>query len=179
MALTVEPLALADVLLVRARVHADERGALQELVRDSELARLGLPRMVQSNFSRSRQGVLRGLHYQRAPHVQAKLVRCTHGRIFDVAVDVRPGSASFGRWISAELDGRGDAMMFVPAGFAHGFCVLSEEAHVLYFMSDEYAPETEGAIRWNDPQIGIRWPVASPTVSARDRAAPLLAHAQL
>ncbi|MCA1726441.1 MAG: dTDP-4-dehydrorhamnose 3,5-epimerase, partial [Actinobacteria bacterium] len=122
----------------------------------------------------SRRGVLRGLHFQRDPGAQAKLVAVPRGRMFDVAVDIRPGSPTFGRWVGQELDGESGRMLFVPEGFAHGYAVLSDEADVLYRATAEYAPELEGGIRWDDPDLGIEWPVADPVVSARDRALPLL-----
>jgi dTDP-4-dehydrorhamnose 3,5-epimerase len=131
---------------------------------------------VQDNHSRSAKGVLRGLHWQDPPHAQGKLVRVTQGRVFDVAVDIRRESASFGRWVGIELDALSHRQLWIPAGLAHGFLVLSESADFLYKTTDYYAPEHECALRWDDPRVGVAWPLgdALPTLSAKDAKAPLL-----
>lgn len=177
----VEPLRLAGLKLVRPQVFADERGFFLEGFHASRYAEHGIDcAFVQDNHSRSRRGTLRGLHYQAtatlgAPALvtagQAKLVRVARGTIFDVAVDIRPGSPTFGQWEGVELDDRDHAQLFVPVGFAHGFCVISETADVIYKVSSPYVAEAERSIAWNDPEIGVAWPVADPIVSARDREA--------
>ena len=129
---------------------------------------------VQDNHSRSIHGILRGLHYQRNPHAQGKLVSCIQGQIFDVAVDIRKGSSAFGQWVSAELSGENHYMLYVPAGFAHGFVVLSESADVLYKCTKEYSQENDRGILWNDPDINIQWPITEPVLSEKDMKHPLL-----
>jgi dTDP-4-dehydrorhamnose 3,5-epimerase len=173
------PLAIPDVLLITPRVRADGRGFLVETYKRSEFAAAGIDEIfVQENHSSSLRGVLRGLHFQRAPHAQSKLVRVVFGTIFDVAVDLRPGSATHGRWVAADLSAENRTMMFIPAGCAHGFCVLSERAEVVYHASAEYSPEHESGVMWNDPALGITWPVADPIVSERDKHWPQLAGAR-
>jgi len=129
---------------------------------------------VQHNHSRSSKGTLRGLHFQTAPG-QAKLVRCPRGKIFDVAVDLRRDSPTFGQWEGHELDDETHRQLFVPVGFGHGFAVLSEEADVTYMLSSTYDPATESGIAWDDPDVGVKWPVADPLLSERDEQAPKLA----
>jgi dTDP-4-dehydrorhamnose 3,5-epimerase len=128
---------------------------------------------VQHNHSRSAQGTLRGLHFQIEPG-QAKLVRCPRGRIFDVAVDLRRGSSTYGQWEGHELDDEAHRQLFIPVGFGHGFAVLSEEADVSYLLSSVYDPATEAGIAWDDPDVGVEWPVEKPLLSERDKAAPRL-----
>lgn len=166
------PQAIEDVWLIEPRVFGDARGFFfesfnQRVVR--ELTGLDL-NFVQDNHSRSSQGVLRGLHYQvRQP--QGKLVRVVHGRVFDVAVDLRRSSRSFGRWVGMELSDENHRQLWIPPGFAHGFLVLSESAEFLYKTTDYYAPEHERCIAWDDPQLGITWPAGiSPQLSAKDAA---------
>jgi dTDP-4-dehydrorhamnose 3,5-epimerase len=177
MPFTTTPYRLDGLLLIEGRSFPDERGFFMESSRDDQLRALGLPPLVQDNLSRSRKGVLRGLHFQTPPKPVGKLVRCVRGRIFDAAVDLRRGSATFGKWTSVELSDEGNRMFWVPAGFAHGFCVLSEEADVLYKVTDTWAPEVDAGIRWNDPALGIPWPVQIPVITAKDAALPLLAEA--
>lgn len=168
------------LVLEPARVH-DERGFFQESYhqRDFDLAVGHEVRFLQDNHSRSTRGVLRGLHYQRAPHAQGRLIRVTHGRIFDVAVDIRPESPSFGRWHSVVLDGDAPSMVWLPPGLAHGFLVLSQSADFLYKTTAFHAPEAERSIRWDDPTLGIRWPAlgCATRLSERDANAPSLADA--
>ena len=169
------PLEISGLVLVEAERFEDPRGFLKETYRRSTFEAVGITAVfVQDNVSRSYQHVLRGLHYQASPRAQAKLVGAVRGEIFDVAVDVRRGSATYGQWVGVTLSDRNHRMLFVPAGFAHGFCVLSEEADVHYKISDEYSPEHERGVIWSDPQIGVRWPVRSPIVSARDVVLPPL-----
>lgn len=160
----VTPTRLSEVLLVEPRVFGDARGFFYESWNEREFERAGIrARFVQENHSGSGRGVLRGLHYQvRQP--QGKLIRVTQGEIFDVAVDIRRGSATFGKWEGARLSAESKKMLWIPVGFAHGFCVLSDFADVLYSVTDFYAPEYERCIQWNDPEIGIDWPLAGPPV---------------
>jgi dTDP-4-dehydrorhamnose 3,5-epimerase len=167
---------LPGVLLVEPVVHRDARGFFLETLRESRYAEHGIDvRFVQDNHSRSQRGTLRGLHAQLAPRPMAKLVRCVAGVIFDVAVDLRRGSPTYGRWVGFELSAENFRQLWIPAGFAHGFCVVSEHAEVEYKCSEVYAPQHEIAIAWNDPRIGVRWPIHEPTLSPRDREAPPLA----
>lgn len=165
----VTPTTLPDVLIVEPEILTDHRGWFFEEFRDERFRDLGLPaRFRQENRSRSQCGVLRGLHYQ-LEHPQGKLVTCTHGRIFDVAVDIRRGSPTFGRWAGVELDGDAPRQLWIPPGFAHGFCVLTPFADVAYKCTDVYVREDDRGLRWDDPEIGIRWPVERPMLSDRDR----------
>jgi dTDP-4-dehydrorhamnose 3,5-epimerase len=154
----------------------DERGFFARTFCQREFEEHGLnPRICQCNISYNRsEGALRGLHYQKPPDPEAKLVKCIRGAIYDVIVDLRPGSPSFAKWYAAELSGDNRTMLYVPEGFGHGFQTLTGDAEVLYQMSEFYKPEATGGIRWNDPRLGIVWPRSEPILSARDRALPLL-----
>ena len=164
----IEPTRLAEVLLIRPQVFGDERGFFMELYRRDKFAEQGVEAtFVQDNYSRSRHGALRGLHYQH-PRAQGKYARVTRGAVFDVAVDIRVGSPTFGEWVGHELSEDNKLALYVPPGFAHGFCVLSETADFMYKCTDFYAPDCERGIRWDDPDIGIDWPVDAPVLSARD-----------
>ena len=164
---------LDGIVLIEPTVHGDERGFLVETFRENALAELGIDvEFVQDNHSRSSGRVLRGIHMQRG---QAKLVRCPRGRIWDVAVDLRPDSPTYRRWEGHELDGETHRQLFIPAGFGHGFCLLSDEADVIYRLSTYYDPGLETGVAWNDPEIGIVWPIDDPVLSERDRTAPNLA----
>jgi dTDP-4-dehydrorhamnose 3,5-epimerase len=166
---------LEGVVLLEPDVHRDERGFLLETFNLSGWREAGIElEFVQDNHSRSSAGILRGLHFQTQPG-QAKLVRCARGRIWDVAVDLRRDSPTYRRWEAHELDDERHLQMLVPAGFAHGFCVLSEVADVQYKLSTYYDPATESGIAWDDPELAIEWPVTDPVVSERDRNAPRLA----
>jgi dTDP-4-dehydrorhamnose 3,5-epimerase len=166
-------LPVSDLILVETDPIADPRGVLSELYKRSAFEAAGIGAVfVQENLSRSTRGVLRGLHYQIPPHAQGKLVACLRGEIFDVGVDLRRGSPSYGRWASAALSGENRRMLYVPEGFAHGFCVVSEDADVVYQLTAEYAPAAERGVRWDDPALGIPWPVRAPVLSDRDRALP-------
>jgi dTDP-4-dehydrorhamnose 3,5-epimerase len=175
----VRPLELDGLLEIRPRRFGDERGFFSEVWRDDWLGELGLGvRFVQDNHSYSKsRGVLRGLHLQSSPAAQHKLVRVARGSIFDVALDVRSGSPTFGKWAGIVLSAEEWNQLFIPKGFAHGFVTLEDETEVLYKVSDLYSPAHDRAIRFDDPAVGIAWPVdpASITVSEKDRAAPLLA----
>jgi dTDP-4-dehydrorhamnose 3,5-epimerase len=169
------PTRLEGVLLLEPAVHGDERGFFVETFRASVWSELGVDAdFVQDNHSRSRRGTLRGMHFQTEPG-QAKLVRCARGAILDVVVDLRRGSETFGRWEGHELDDAALRQLWVPVGFAHGFCVLSDEADVVYKCSSYYDPATEAGIAYDDPDVGIAWPDLDVTVSERDRSAPRLA----
>ena len=176
MTFTITPLALPEVLRIDPVVRGDDRGWFTETYKRSEFAEHGISvQFVQDNHSRSvHGGVLRGLHYQLPPAAQGKLVRCTAGRMFDVAVDVRPESPTFGKWASEELTAQNHRMLWIPEGFAHGFCTLADGTEVEYKVTAEYDPERERVIRWNDPALGIQWPLDNPTLSPKDAAAPTL-----
>jgi dTDP-4-dehydrorhamnose 3,5-epimerase len=176
-----EPLQIPDIVLIRPTRHGDERGFFQESYRASAFAEAGLhATFAQDNWARSARGVLRGLHYQLPPAAQGKVVGVARGRIFDVAVDLRVGAPTFGRWLGHTLDADGGAgeMLWIPSGFAHGYVVLSDVADVLYKVTAEYVPALDRGIRWDDPTIGITWPVERPTISAKDLAQPALADAE-
>jgi dTDP-4-dehydrorhamnose 3,5-epimerase len=167
------PTEIEGLVLFEPEVHGDERGFLAEVFRDSAIKKLGIDvDFVQDNHSRSSARVLRGLHMQRG---QAKLVRCARGRIFDVAVDLRPDSPSYKRWEGYELDDVDHRQLFIPDGFGHGFCVLAGTADVLYRLSSYYDPDLESGIAWDDPEVAINWTISDPIVSDRDRKAPRLA----
>lgn len=171
----VENTKLDGVLLVTPTVFGDDRGFFMETYNQAKAAELGLPdRFVQDNHSKSAKGVLRGLHYQ-YPQWQGKLVRVVQGEIFDVAVDIRAGSKTFGEWVGYYLNAANKQQLYVPEGFAHGFVVTSETAEVVYKCTALYAPEQEGSLLWNDPAMGIEWPVDEPLLSAKDRVGTLLA----
>lgn len=177
--MNVVPTELPEVRIIQPRVFADDRGFFLETYNEKRYVDAGINvRFVQDNHSSSTQGVLRGLHYQ-VEHAQAKLVWVLDGRIFDVAVDVRIGSNTFGRWVGVQLDSTSKHQLFIPPGFAHGFCVLSETADVMYKCSDFYRPEDEAGVLYSDPEIGIEWPVTHPVLSAKDSALPPLARARL
>lgn len=180
--MNVVALEIPDLLLIEPRVFGDERGFFFESFNlEAFEAATGLhPDFVQDNHSMSARGVLRGLHYQLAPRAQGKLVRVVRGEIFDVAVDIRPASPTFGRWVGLRLSGENKRQLWIPAGFAHGFVVLSEQAEFLYKTTDYYSPAHERCIAWNDPEIGIEWPIEGvPTLSAKDLSGSRLAEAQL
>lgn len=171
----VETTPLEGVLLISPRVFEDPRGFFMETYHQPRFAEAGIPHaFVQDNLSGSVARTLRGLHYQ-VERPQGKLVQALVGEVFDVAVDVRAGSPTFGKWYGATLSDRNRRQLYIPPGFAHGFCVMGDYAQVAYKCTDVYTPGGERAIRWNDPDIGIVWPVADPLLSDKDRNAPLLA----
>lgn len=171
------PTSLPGVVVIEPKMFEDERGFFMETFQQPRFTAAGidLP-FVQDNHSRSQRGVLRGLHYQ-LRHAQGKLVRAVRGEIFDVALDLRRGSPTFGRWEGFTLSDRNWRQLYLPPGFAHGFCVVSDTADVLYKTTDVYHPEEERTVVWNDPALAIRWPVSAPIVSARDQQGKLLADA--
>jgi len=170
---------LPGVLEVESPVHGDARGFFTEIYNAERWLPAGFPeqRFLQDNLSCSGRGTLRGLHYQIDPHGQGKLVRCLRGSVYDVAVDIRRGSPTFGQWIGRTLTGENGLALWVPAGFAHGFLVQADESLVLYKCDACYAPEFERSILWNDPAIGIEWPIEATSLSEKDRIAPPLADA--
>ncbi len=176
--MNVTPQAIPEVLLVEPKRHGDARGFFSEVWKESALAAQGFRvRFVQDNHSFSAQkGVLRGLHFQRPPTPQGKLVRCTRGAILDVAVDIREGSSTYGQHVAAELSAENWRQLWVPRGFAHGFVTLTEDVEVLYKVDGEYDPATDAGIAWDDPDLGIAWPVppGGPVLSDKDRKAPRL-----
>lgn len=168
-------LEIPDIVLIEARHFADNRGLFLETYKRSAFRDNGIPdAFVQDNLSRSTRGVLRGLHYQIHPAAQGKLVRVLRGEVFDVAVDIRKGSPTFGQWVGMRLSEERFQMIYVPPGFAHGFCVLSEQADFDYKVTAEYAKAQERGIVWNDPDIGIAWPFAEPVLSPKDVQLPPL-----
>ena len=177
------PLAIPDVFLIEPKVFGDARGFFLESFRQDlfNQATGTNYEFIQDNHSRSSKGVLRGLHYQLPPHAQGKLVRVISGAVFDVAVDIRRSSPTFGQWVGAELSEDNQHQLWVPPGFAHGFVVLSESADFLYKTTDYYAPQHERCIAWNDPQLAIAWPDLgmAPVLSAKDAQGVALAHAEL
>ncbi|MDA9318340.1 dTDP-4-dehydrorhamnose 3,5-epimerase [Octadecabacter sp.] len=165
------------VIHIKPKQHGDHRGYFAETYSRRKYSELNIDdEFVQDNHSLSREvGTLRGLHFQSPPHAQAKLVRCGRGAIFDVAVDIRRGSLTYGQWKAYELTAENGEQLYVPVGFAHGFVTLEPDSEIVYKCSDYYAPETEGALRWDDPDIGIEWPLkGNPTLSEKDALAPLL-----
>jgi dTDP-4-dehydrorhamnose 3,5-epimerase len=164
-------LSLSGLKLIKPRVFADSRGFFLESYREDRYQKVGIAcGFVQDNHSRSVKGTLRGLHYQSQPG-QAKLLRVTSGKIFDVAVDIRPDSPTFGNWEGVYLDSSEHHQLFIPVGFAHGFCVVSDSADVLYKASNNYDPATECTLQWNDASVGVVWPDVEPILSARDQQA--------
>lgn len=170
---------LPGVILIEPKVFADDRGFFMETYHLARFREAGIPaEFVQDNHSQSKRGVLRGLHYQE-PHPQGKLVRCTRGALFDVAVDIRRGSPAFGKWYAVEISAENRRMLWVPPGFAHGFCAISEVADLVYKCTALYDAKSDRSILWNDPDIGIEWPVADPLLSPKDAVAPRLRDAQV
>lgn len=174
MSIQVRHTALPDVLLLEPKVFADQRGFFLETYHSRKYAESGLDIVfVQDNHSRSRKNTLRGLHYQ-VGHPQGKLVWAAAGEIFDVAVDIRKGSPTFGKWVGVTLTETNHLQLYIPPGFAHGFCVTSETADLMYKCTDFYYPEDDFGILWNDPELGINWPVADPILSTKDASLPHL-----
>jgi len=165
------------LLVIEPKVFADERGFFMESFKASDFAAFGITQdFVQDNHSKSRKGVIRGLHFQRAPYAQGKLVRVTRGRAWDVAVDLRKGSLTFGTWYAVELSAGNHLLFWIPEGFAHGFLALEDDTELLYKCTAEYNPTSDGGICWNDPDIAVVWPQigVSPLLSTKDAVLPLL-----
>lgn len=170
-----EPTEIPDVLLITPDIFTDARGFFIETYNKQRYVASGIDRdFVQDNYSHSRKGTLRGLHYQK-PHAQAKLIGVVWGCIWDVAVDIRRGSPTFGQWVGRELSEDNRCQLYIPEGFAHGFTVLSEKADVQYKCTDLYHPEADSGLLWSDPDIGIDWPVVNPIISEKDKRQPRLA----
>jgi len=169
-------LKIPDVTLIKPQVFEDERGFFMESYKESDFKDFGIEeKFVQDNHSKSKKNVLRGLHYQIPPMEQTKLVRCIIGKIFDVAVDIRKGSPYYGKWVGEYLSEENKNILFIPAGFAHGYLVMSEEAGILYKVTNEYSPEHDRGIIWNDPEIGIDWPMENNLIiSAKDKKLPTI-----
>jgi len=172
MPFTFHRLAIPEIVVIDPKVFGDSRGFFLETYKQSEFASFVDGPFVQENQSSSQPGTLRGLHFQTGPYAQGKLVRVISGEVFDVAVDIRPDSPTRGKWVSTVLSGDNRRMVYVPSWCAHGFCVLSETAEVLYKTTTEYAPGYESGLMWNDPALAIAWPVSSPMVSDRETKWP-------
>lgn len=178
MEFTCTPLEIPGVLCIGHEIAHDPRGFFQETFRKDVFGQFNIPEMVQDNCSRSKQNVLRGLHYQLEPCAVGKLVQCVSGTIFDVAVDLRKRSGHFGAWVGVTLSDDNQKMLYVPPGCAHGFCVLSKQADVFYKMTGYFSPTHDRSVLWNDKTIGIKWPIDSPIVSQKDANAPTLQNAE-
>ena len=176
-----EPQAISDVILVKPKIFGDNRGFFLESYKKSDFFANGIEvDFNQDNHSKSTKGVLRGLHYQANPHGQAKLVRCSKGRIYDVAVDIRPNSKTFGQYVKVELTDENKYMLYIPVGFAHGFVALTDEVEILYKASGEYAPQADRGIIWNDKDINIDWNIDfEPLLSEKDKIQPKLCEINL
>lgn len=173
------PLSIPDVVEIVPRVFGDERGGFAEMYQEGDFREQGIEATFkQFNYSRSTKGVLRGLHYQLAPQAQGKLLTAISGEVFDVAVDLRKNSPTFGKWVNLTLSAQKKNLIWVPVGFAHGFCVTSAMAEVMYYVTDLYSPELERGIIWNDPALGVTWPAAAPILSEKDKVYPTLAGAE-
>ncbi|MDD5457123.1 MAG: dTDP-4-dehydrorhamnose 3,5-epimerase [Candidatus Margulisbacteria bacterium] len=175
-----EPQEIKDVILITPDVHGDDRGFFLESYNRKIFRDNGIKdEFVQDNHSKSAKNVLRGLHYQLQPQAQAKLVRVTVGEVFDVVVDIRKSSPTFGKWLGVNLSAKNKQMLYVPEGFAHGFLVLSDDTEFMYKCSNIYSPATERGIVWNDEKLGIAWPVQNPLLSEKDKKLPPLSAAQI
>ncbi|NLL83524.1 MAG: dTDP-4-dehydrorhamnose 3,5-epimerase [Lentisphaerae bacterium] len=172
--MTVTPQSIPDLLLITPRIFTDNRGYFKETWQASAMPNLGIPPFVQDNESCSRRHVLRGLHYQISPHAQGKLVRVVCGAVWDVAVDIRPDSTTYGQWSAVTLTAENHQMLWIPPGFAHGFVTLTDNTIFVYKCTAPYNPSAERGICWNDPTLKIDWPVTAPVVSAKDTALPPL-----
>jgi dTDP-4-dehydrorhamnose 3,5-epimerase len=166
---------IPDILIIIPDIFKDERGFFLEFYKYSDFTSFGIDEyFVQDNYSRSTYGVLRGLHYQKNPYAQGKLVKCIKGKIYDAAVDIRKNSNTYGKWFGTELSEDNNIILYIPTGFAHGFVVLSDTADVLYKCTEEYSPENDRGIIWNDPDINIKWPITNPIISSKDMRNPRL-----
>ena len=175
MLFTFQRLEIPDVILITPKVFGDDRGFFMETYKDSEFKANGIRHLFpQDNHSKSKKDVVRGLHYQLSPDEQGKLVRVTKGSLFDVAVDIRKGSPYFGKWVSAILSAENKQMLWIPPGFAHGVCVLEDDTELIYKVTKEYSAKNDRGLLWNDPKVGIKWPVKNPVLSEKDQKQPLL-----
>jgi dTDP-4-dehydrorhamnose 3,5-epimerase len=172
------PLEIPDLMLIKPRIFGDDRGFFLELYKYSDFVKAGIgAHLVQTNFSMSTKGTLRGLHYQKNPKAQGKLVSCVNGKIYDVAVDIRKGSPYYGKWSGVELTEENKYLLYVPPGFAHGFQVISDLAAVVYKCTQEYSTVDDRGVFWNDPSVNVQWPLNNPLLSAKDKVHPLLTDA--
>lgn len=179
MGFSVQKLRIPELLLFTPEIRRDDRGFFVEIYKATDFAAQGLKKNFrQVNHSRSQKDVIRGLHYQLEPAAQGKLLRVVVGEIFDVAVDIRDGSPTFGRWAGVTLKAADEQLLYIPEGFAHGFCALTDSAELEYFSTAEYSPAHERGILWNDPAVGIRWPVTNPILSKKDSQLPPLKAAE-
>ncbi len=175
MVFTFKKLEISDVILIEPKIYSDNRGFFYENFKETDFLSYGISnKIVQENFSHSLKDVIRGLHFQKNPKAQSKLVSVINGKIFDVAVDIRKKSPTYGKWVGEIISDENHRSLYIPEGFAHGFCVLSEEADVVYKVNNEYSPENERGIIWNDPTIKISWSVENPIVSDKDSRLPQL-----
>ena len=180
MPFTFQKLQIPDLILIEPKVYSDSRGFFIETYKRSEFVENRImDDFSQDNLSHSLRGTLRGLHFQKPPKAQAKLVMVLKGEVFDVAVDIRKNSPTYGQWVGLTLTDKKPQMLYIPVGFAHGFCVLSHEADFVYKVSNEYSQESDSGIRWDDPDIGISWPISDPLLSEKDITLPLLKDADL
>ena len=181
MPITVLNTDIVDVKIIEPKVFGDDRGFFMESWNSKDFAQVASNiNFVQDNHSRSKKGVVRGLHFQLPPHAQAKLVRCVYGRIFDVAVDIRKSSPTFGKWVGVELSAENKRQLWIPEGFAHGFVAISDFAEVFYKTNEYWHKESEGSIRWDDPTLNIQWPLdVNPCLSEKDAVAPFFKDAIL
>jgi len=174
MPFTVKKLNIPEVLLIEPKVFPDARGYFAEMYKHTDFSEFGITKPIaQINYSKSEKGVLRGMHYQMNPMAQGKMMQVISGEIFDVAVDMRKGSPWYGKWVGEALSIDNLKILYIPEGFAHGFCVLSDTATITYYCTSAYSPENERGFIWNDPELKIDWPVKSPIVSVRDSKFPL------
>ena len=175
MPFTFKKLEISGVALIEAKIFPDNRGYFSENFKESDFVTNGITdKFVQDNFSHSIKGVLRGLHYQKSPKAQSKLVSVIKGEIFDVAVDIRQNSSTYGKWVAEILSEQNHKLLYIPEGFAHGFCVLSDEADVLYKVNQEYSSEHDRGILWSDKEVNIDWPLNDFIISNKDKQLPLL-----
>ena len=175
MSFSFKKLSIPDVMIIEPQIFPDDRGVFLEIFKESIFKENGINlEFVQDNYSQSVKDVLRGLHYQKQPKAQAKVVTVLSGKIFDVAVDIRKNSPTYGKWVGEILSEQNHKLLYVPEGFAHGFCVSSEKASVLYKVTQEYSPENDKGIIWNDPELDIIWPTKKPLVSKKDSQLPSL-----
>ena len=173
MPFTFKKLNILDVILVEAKSFPDERGFFLESFKESSFIENGInTKFVQDNFSRSIKGVLRGLHFQKNPKAQAKLVTVLRGEVFDVAVDLRKDSTTYGKWVSEILSDQNHKLLYIPEEFAHGYCVLSDEADIFYKVNQEYSPEHDTGFIWNDPEVDVKWPIDKTIISEKDLKLP-------
>lgn len=166
---------IPEVQIIQPRIFPDDRGYFMETYKHSDFAANGIPENFnQDNHSFSSKGILRGLHFQNAPYAQGKLVRAIEGIVWDVAVDLRSDSPTYKQWVGIELDSTSGTMFYIPPGFGHGFVVISQTAHFLYKCTNEYNPQADGGVRWNDPELAIDWPLTDVSVSEKDEKLPFL-----